>query len=72
MIDDPNDNDITAIPNSLFGRTYNSAFYSNLIWDVDKTFRIGFEVTYRKTKYKDANQPAQRRIRFPYPVPWTF
>ena len=36
VIDDPNDDDITAIPNSLFGRTYNSTFWSNVLWDVDK------------------------------------
>ena len=53
LIDDPNDNDITAIPNTLFGRTYNSTLYSNLIWDLDKSFRIAFEATYRKTDYKD-------------------
>ncbi len=55
FIDDPNDDDITAIPNSLFGRTRNSAFYSTLIWDVDKAYRIAFEATYRKTDYKDPN-----------------
>ena len=53
FIDDPNDNDITALPNTLFGRTYNSTFYSTLLWDLDKTFRIAFEATYRKTEYKD-------------------
>ena len=53
MIDDPNDDDITALPNTLFGRTYNSAVYSTLLWDLDKAFRIAFEATYRKTEYKD-------------------
>ena len=53
FIDDPNDDDITAIPNTLFGRTYNSAVYSTLIWDLNKAYRIAFEATYRKTEYKD-------------------
>ena len=53
FIDDPNDDDITALPNTLFGRTYNSAFYSTLIWDLDKAYRIAVEATYRKTEYKD-------------------
>jgi hypothetical protein len=53
FIDDPNDNDITALPNTLFGRTYNSAFYSTLIWDLDRAYRIAVEATYRKTEYKD-------------------
>ena len=42
-------------PDSLFGRTRNSAFYSTLIWDVDKAYRIAFEATYRKTDYKSPN-----------------
>ena len=53
FIDNPNDNDITAIPNTLFGRTYNSAVYNTLIWDLDKAYRIAFEAIYRKTEYKD-------------------
>jgi hypothetical protein len=52
-IDDPNDEDMTAIPYSLFGRTYNSTLYGNLLWNLDKTFRIAFEATYRKTEYKE-------------------
>ena len=52
-IDDPNDDDITAIPISRFGRTYNSTLWSNLIWDLNKSFRIAFEVTYRETDYKE-------------------
>ena len=67
-IDDPNDKDITAIPNSTFGRTYNSTIWSNLIWDVTKAFRIAFEATYRKTEYKEpTNLP--NKGRFPHPVP---
>jgi hypothetical protein len=52
-IDDPNNNDITPIPNTLFGRTYNRTVYSTLLWDVNMKFRLGFEFTYRKTEYKD-------------------
>jgi hypothetical protein len=53
FIDDPNDDDITTLSNTLFGRTYNSAIYSTLIWDFDRAFRIAIEATYRKTEYKD-------------------
>ena len=52
-IDEANANDITALPFTLFGRTYNSTLYSTLIWDLDKAFRIAFEATYSKTEYKD-------------------
>ena len=56
IIDDPNNNDITGLPNTLFGRTYNRVFFSTLLWDLggeQKKFRIGFEFTLRKTEYKD-------------------
>jgi len=53
FIDNPDDNDITALANTLFGRTYNSAIYSTLIWDVDKAWRVAFEAIYRKPEYKD-------------------
>ena len=56
LIDDPNDKDITAVPFNLFGRTYNSTIWSNLIWDVNKKYRIAFEATYRKTEYKELLQ----------------
>lgn len=52
-IDDPNNNDITAVPNTLFGRIYNRTIYSTLLWDLNKTFRIAFEATYLHTDYKD-------------------
>ena len=34
IIDDPNNNDITGLPNTLFGRTYNRVFFSTLLWDL--------------------------------------
>ena len=40
-------------PDTTFGRTYNSTIYGNLLWDINQTFRIAFEVTYRRTEYKD-------------------
>ena len=57
-IDDPTNEDMTAIPNNLFGRTFNSTFWSNLLWDLTKTFRIAFEATYRRNRIQGANQPA--------------
>ena len=70
--DDPDDDDITAIPNSLFGRTYNSTFYSNLLWDLDKTFRIAFEATYRQTEYKEPTNLPNEGFGFHTQFAWTF
>ena len=35
------------------GRTYNSTIFANLYWDVSASLRIGNEVTWRKTHYKN-------------------
>ena len=56
FIDDPNNNDITGLPNTLFGRTRNRVFFNTLLWDIGrgtKKFRIGAEFIFRKTEYKD-------------------
>jgi len=56
FIDDPNNNDITGLPDTLFGRTRNRMFFNTLLWDLggeQKKFRIGVEFGFRKTEYKD-------------------
>lgn len=35
------------------GRTYNSTIFANLYWDVSSSLRIGNEITWRKTNYKN-------------------
>ena len=72
FIDDVNDDDLTAIPQSLFGRTHNSTFCSNLLWDLDKTFRIAFEVTYRQTDYKEPTNLSNEGFGFHTQFAWTF
>ena len=47
IIDDPIDRDV-----GITQRTQNSTVFANLIWDVNQTFRIGTEFTYRETKYR--------------------
>lgn len=71
-IDDPNDDDITAIPNTTFGRTYNSTIWSNLIWDLSKNYRLAFEVTYRKTEYKEPTNLPNEGVGFHTQFAWTF
>jgi hypothetical protein len=50
-IDDPRDSDVADSAVAV-GRTENSVIFSNLLWDVNPTFRVGFEFTYRETDYK--------------------
>ena len=71
-VDDADDDDITAIPNTLFGRTYNSTFYSNLLWDVSKKFRIAVEATYRKTEYKEPTNLPNEGFGFHTQFAWFF
>ena len=50
-LDDPIDRDLDDIVGTL-GRTYNSTFFANLLWDVNQVFRVGFEFTWRQTNYR--------------------
>jgi hypothetical protein len=45
-VDNPSDDDL-----ALTQVSYNDTIFSNLIWDVSKSLRIGFELTYRQTEY---------------------
>jgi hypothetical protein len=46
-VDDPLDRDVSATQ-----RSQNSTIFANLIWDLNQTFRIGFEFTWRETKFR--------------------
>jgi hypothetical protein len=46
-IDDPEDDDTDAPPTILRNETY----FANIIYDVTKHFRVGFETTWRRTAY---------------------
>jgi len=72
FIDDVNDDDLTAIPQSLFGRTYNSAIWSNVLWDVTKNYRIAFEATHRRTEYKEPTNLPNHGFGFHTQFAWTF
>jgi hypothetical protein len=72
FIDDVNDDDLTPIPGSLFGRTYNSAVWSNVLWDVTKNYRIAFEATHRRTEYKEPTNLPNSGFGFHTQFAWTF
>ena len=72
FIDDVNDDDVTGIPKSLFGRTYNSAIWSNVLWDVTKNYRIAFEATHRRTEYKEPTNLPNSGFGFHTQFAWTF
>jgi hypothetical protein len=46
-IDDPQDSDVV-----LTGRTRNETYFANTLWDINPTFRVGFELTWRETQYR--------------------
>jgi hypothetical protein len=46
-IDDPKNQDVNVL-----GKLRNSTVFANLLWDLNPTFRIGFEFTWRETDYK--------------------
>jgi hypothetical protein len=58
-VDDPLDKDISA-----GGRTYNSAYFGNLIYDVTKQFNCGLEVSSWRTLYKGKTPGEAVRIEF--------
>ena len=64
-IDDPLDRDV-----ALGSPLYNSTIYSNLLWDVNSTFRVGFEVTWRQTQYRVA--PDKEAAGFHTQFQWSF
>ena len=64
-IDDPTDGDL-----ALGGRTYNSTVYTNLLWDLNQTFRLGFELTWRETDYKAL--PDNEGMGFHTQFQWSF
>lgn len=49
-LDNPLDRDVNN-----GGRRKNSTLYANALWDINSTFRIGLELTYRETTYAGAN-----------------
>ena len=46
-IDEPDDSDIAPT-----GRLKNETYYANVLWDLNTTFRLGFEFTWRETEYR--------------------
>lgn len=70
-IDDPRDSDVSVLPEAL-GRTRNSIIYSNLIWDINAAFRVGFEVAWRETDYRSALNPDNEGIGFHTQFQWSF
>jgi hypothetical protein len=70
-VDRPVDSDIV---NTLteFGRTFNRTIYSNLLWDVTQSLRIGIEATWRNTDYKAPEFLDNQGFGFQTQFQWTF
>jgi hypothetical protein len=70
-VDDPLDRDVDAAPLAL-GRTLNSTLYSNILWDLNQTFRVGFEFTWRETNYRAPALPDNEGAGFHTQLQWVF
>ena len=58
-VDDPLDSDI-----SFGGRTYNQAYFGNIIYDVTKQFNVGFEASSWRTLYNGKTPGESTRLEF--------
>jgi hypothetical protein len=65
-LDDPNDDELTAVD----ARTFNQAYFGNVMYDITKQFVIGFEVTQWRTVYKD--QLPGESVRFEFMARYAF
>ena len=70
-VDDPIDRDVATAAVGL-GRTRNTTFYSNLLWDVNQTFRVGFEFAWRETGYVSRVVPDNEGAGFHTQFQWAF
>lgn len=70
-IDDPLDRDVVAAA-SATERLQNTTLYSNLLWDLNQVFRIGFEFAWRETDYADAGVPDNEGASFHTQFQWAF
>jgi len=64
-IDDPIDRDLAASQ-----ITKNQTGFANIIWDITRQFRVGFEFTWRKTDY--VALPDNQGAGFHTQVQWAF
>lgn len=70
-IGDPVDDDVATVAPGL-ARTWSSTFYSNLIWDLNRTFRVAFKFTYRQTNYFTPGVPNNEGAGFHTQFQWAF
>ena len=70
-IDDPIDRDVVAASSGL-ERTLNTTLYNTLLWDLNQTFRVGFEFTWRETNYADISVPDNEGAGFHTQFQWAF
>jgi hypothetical protein len=66
-IDNPRDEDLAPA-----ARTKNQTCFTNLLWDVNQTFRIGFEVAYRDTDYESPLLRDNHGVSFHTQLQWAF
>ena len=66
-IDNPEDLDL-----GLGQRSRNSTYFANLIWDVNSSFRLASEFTYRETEYNFATPVSNEGPGYHFQLQWLF
>jgi len=66
-IDDPKNADVHD-----GGRIKNETYYTNLLWDMTDSFRLGFEFTWRETQYQGPDDLDNEGPGFHTQAQWTF
>lgn len=66
-IDDPTDSDL-----GIGQRRENSTYFGNILWDVNPSLRLGFEFTWRETKYNSPVPLDNEGAGFHTQMQWAF
>ena len=70
-VDNPKDADLSTTL-TAFQRSRNETYFTNLLWDVNQTFRVGVELTYRETDYIAPQLLDNQGIGFQTQFQWLF
>jgi hypothetical protein len=70
-VDNPKDEDLSPLA-ANFQISRNETYFTNLLWDVNQTFRVGVELSYRETDYVAPQVLDNQGIGFQTQFQWLF